>query len=235
MELLQQALQLSESLGDVWRKAFTLGHMGWASGNDYPKRISYWNKTVSLFRKVGDLRQLEEYLGVLGNYEVLCGDFASAQEHLDEALELSQNLNRKGDVGSIFNGLSRIESIKGNFEKARAFLEKCIANATELGHRNNYLWDSTHLGHLIVQHGQVAEAREIFFETTQEFLKDENLIGVCYSLEGMAGLYVATNKPAVTARLIGWADAMRGKISDPRPLLEQVDVDKIIGLCCKDG
>ena len=230
-ELCQQAFTRAQALGDVWRQAFALGHLGWASGNDYPKRISCWAETVSLFRKVGDLRQLENYLGVLGNCEVLGGDFAPAQEHLNEALELSQNLNRRGDVGSIFNGLSRIESIKGNFEKARALLEKCITNATELGHRNNYLWDSTHLGHLIVQQGQHHEAREIFAETAQEFRKDGNIVGVCYSLEGMAALFVETDKPGIAARLIGWVDVTRHKINDLRPRLEQADVDKLIAAC----
>lgn len=33
------------------------------------------------------------------------------------------------------------------------------------------------------------------------------------------------------ARLIGWADSTREKISDQRPLLEQADVDQIISTC----
>ena len=231
MELAQQALALARGLGDVWRQAFALGHLGWTNELDDQQRISYYREAISLFRKAGDMRQLENHLGILGNFEILGGDFASAQAHLNEALELSQNLNRRGDVGSIFNGLSRIESIKGNFEKARALLEECITNAIELGHRNNYLWDSTQLGHLIVQQGQPTEAREIFLETTQEFFKDANIIGVCYSLEGMAGLYAATSQPTRAARLIGWADATREQIKDTRPLLEQAAIDKIVAAC----
>ena len=30
---------------------------------------------------------------------------------------------------------------------------------------------------------------------------------------------------------LGWADAMRAKIADQRPLLEQADVDQIISAC----
>jgi tetratricopeptide (TPR) repeat protein len=231
MELAQQALAQAEGLGDVWRQAFALGHLGWTNELDYQQRISSFKKAISLFRKSGDMRQLENHLGILGNLEILGGDFAPAEAHLEEALELSQSMNRRGDVGSIFNGLSRIESMKGNFEKARALLEECITNAAKLGHRNNYLWDSTQLGHLIVQQGQATEAREIFLETAQEFLKDSNIIGVCYSLEGMAGLYAATNQVARAARLIGWADATREQIKDRRPPLEQAAVDKIVAAC----
>jgi hypothetical protein len=47
----------------------------------------------------------------------------------------------------------------------------------------------------------------------------------------MAGLYMATEKPVIAARLIGWADALREQIKDGRPLLEQKDVDQIITAC----
>ncbi len=227
MEFVQQALVLSETLGDIWRSAFALGHLGWGSGNDYPKRIYYFKEAVSLFRKAGDLRELQEYLGTLGNFEMLGGDFESAQEHLDEAMQLSQNPYYKGAM-HFLSALGRIESVKGNFERARTLLEKSIADTMELGHRNNYLWDRTHLGHLIVHQGQAAEAREIFLETTREFFKDKNDSGVVFTLEGMAGLSIAVGKPEVAAQLIGWADAMREKIHDTRPLLEQADVDRNI-------
>lgn len=231
MELLHQALALSESLGDTWRQAFAIGHLGWGTTDNYEQRISYFKEAVSLFRKAGDLGELGDYLGALGNFEVLGGNISSAQEHLNEALQLNKSLNRKGDVGAYFSGLSRIESINGNFEKARALLEESIAWAMERGHRNDYQWDRAHLGHLIVRQGQAAEAREIFLETAQGFLKDKNIIGVVFSLEGMAGLLVATDKPAIAARLIGWADATRKGINDTRPLLEQADVEKIIAAC----
>jgi hypothetical protein len=57
------------------------------------------------------------------------------------------------------------------------------------------------------------------------------VIGVAFALEGMAGFYIAVDKPAGAVRLIGWADAMREKLTDTRPLIEQRDVDKIIVAC----
>jgi tetratricopeptide (TPR) repeat protein len=229
-EFIQQALALSESIGDVWRQAFILGHLGWGSGNDYQQQISYFKEAISLFREAGDFRELQEYLGTLGNYEMMGGDIESAQEHLAEAMQLSQNPYFRGAMHYLA-ALGRLESVKGNFEKARVLLEKSITNAIELGNRNHYLWDRAHLGHIIIQQGQSIEAREIVVETAQEFLKDGNIDGVCYSLEGMAGLFVATDRSAVAAQLIGWADVTREKIRDTRPRLEQTYVDKIIAAC----
>ena len=47
----------------------------------------------------------------------------------------------------------------------------------------------------------------------------------------MAGLFVIVSKLEVAVQLIGWADALRERIGDPRPPLEQADVDKIIPAC----
>ena len=44
-------------------------------------------------------------------------------------------------------------------------------------------------------------------------------------------MYVAAGQPEQAARLIGWADAARKQIDDPRPLLEQADLEKIIAAC----
>jgi non-specific serine/threonine protein kinase len=229
-ELARRALALSEALGDVWRQAFMLGHLGWSSGNDYRQQISYFKKAVSLFREAGDFRELQEYLGTLGNYELTGGDIQSAQKHIAEAMQLSQNPYFKGAMHYLVP-LGRLEAIQGNFEQAHALLEKSITNAIELGNRNDYLWDRAQLGHIIVQEGQSSGAGEIFFETAQGFRNDRNIVGVCYSLEGMAGVYVLTDKPAVAARLLGWADITRKEINDIRPRLEQAEVDKIIEAC----
>ena len=44
----------------------------------------------------------------------------------------------------------------------------------------------------------------------------------------MASLYVVTNKDEIPARLIGWSDATRQEIGDPRPRIEQADLDRDI-------
>ena len=101
----------------------------------------------------------------------------------------------------------------------------------ESGHRMGFLWARVRFGYVVLRLGNLHEARAALTETAREFLKDKFDIGVVFSLEGMAELYVSTNKPAVAARLIGWADAMRKRIDDTRPPLEQADVDKIIAAC----
>jgi hypothetical protein len=74
----------------------------------------------------------------------------------------------------------------------------------------------------------VAEAHQILVETLEDFYADQNRNGLVFVLDKMASLYVVINKPEVAARLIGWSDATRQEIGDPRPRLEQADLDRDI-------
>lgn len=226
-ELYQQALDLSESLGDVWRKAYVLGHLGWL-GRD---RAFYWKKTISLVRKQGDLRLLQDILGPLGYFEVMNGNIESAQKYLDEASRLSQTSKLRRSKGHVLRALSRIEILKGNFEKAYALLEEDINTTSELGHRMDYLWNRSLLGRVLVQQRKLREAYDIFVESAQEFMKTKDDFMVTFTLEGMADLSIAADNPERAARLIGWADTSRKKLDGIRPHLEQADIDKIIAAC----
>ena len=79
--------------------------------------------------------------------------------------------------------------------------------------------------------GNLTEAHQLLIETAQNFGQDSYSIGAIFALEGTAELFIAVGKPDYAARLIGWADLMRKRIQDPRPNIEQANVDKMIAAC----
>jgi hypothetical protein len=79
--------------------------------------------------------------------------------------------------------------------------------------------------------GKFEEAYSIFAEAAREFTKDSYTIGSAVALEGMANFYVITGKPERAARLVGWGDAVRKRVGDRRPAIEQTDMDKLISAC----
>ena len=229
-EIELEALALAKSLGDRWRQAELLADLGW-DHRDYLRAQAYWEEAVTLYRQVGDLNSLVDLLGALGNLELSHGDLESAQERLNEAVQLNRQTNNQVVSGNFLAALSKIASIKGDFEKARSFLEEEIRVTKESGDRMDYLWARTHLGHLALHQGNLNEARDILIETSRNFFNDKVDIGVVFSLEGMASVYVAVNQLKQAARLIGWSDAARKKIGGHRPPIEQADVDRDIATC----
>ncbi len=62
-------------------------------------------------------------------------------------------------------------------------------------------------------------------EVMENFRRDRNQSGLAFVAEKIASLYGMTDKPEAAARLIGWSDAMRDTIGDPRSRVEQADLD----------
>ena len=91
-----------------------------------------------------------------------------------------------------------------------------------------YLWGRARLGYVALREGSLEEAHRILFETIENFHADQNKNGLAFALDRMASLCVVTNKHEVAARLIGWSDATRKQIGDPRPRIEQEDLDQDI-------
>jgi predicted ATPase/class 3 adenylate cyclase len=226
----QEALALAKSRGDRWRQAQALAHLGW-DHREYLRARAYWEEAVDLFREVGDFISLADFLGALAELEILYGDFESAQGRLDEAIEVNRQMNNEMGSALFLGALSKLATVKGDFVKGRSLLEEALTLTKESGDHANYLWARSHLGHLVLRQGNLTEARDIFSKTAQGFLEGKNDIGIIFTLEGVAGLYTATDKYQQAARLIGWSDAAREKIGDRRPPIEQADMDREIATC----
>jgi len=228
-ELSEQSLALARSLGDVWRQAEALYQLSWIYSGD--KQMACLEQAIILFRQCGDWSRLVLALSKFGNSVMLNGDIALAQQILDEAARLSDQLNDKDARSVVLSTLGRMAIIEGAYDQARRYLQEAIELWEELGTRMTVLWCRCHLGYLASCEGNLIEAGIIFAETAREFFNDKSEIGVVFTLEGMAGLFIAVGKPERAAQLIGWSDATRKKIGDLRPPLEQADVDKLIADC----
>lgn len=225
-EFNQQALELAQSLGDVRRQASALWQLGWLYQGE--NSFVYWKKAIALTRSLGNWRGLAGSLSTTGFFLVLNGDIEAAQKYLDESNRLYQQLHLNPPPTHLLSAYARIALIRGDFKKARAYLQESTGFNVEFGSRQGYLWARARLGYVALREGNLTEARLCFSETARSFQEDKYEIGVVYALEGMASLFVAVDKPERAALLIGWADATREKISDTRPLIEQSDVDRDI-------
>jgi predicted ATPase/DNA-binding SARP family transcriptional activator len=230
LEHQQRALALAQSLGDKWRQAKALLHLG-SVPRDGQRSFTYWEEALALFREVGDWRELTDLLGLVSFFRVLEGDIEIAQKYLDEETRLQSLIKNTVRGESAKTAKSVIALMRGDYEQARALLYELATVDDKLGDRTGYLWVRVRLGYVALREGNLIEARRFFAESARDFQKDEDPDGVAFTLEGVAGIFVAVEQPELAARLIGWADATREKIGDPRPFIEQADVDKIIAAC----
>jgi len=201
--------------------------MGWGE----QARPSYVKEALTLFQKTGDLRSVAECMTELGRLQTLESDIEAAQKSLNEATTLFRQLNIKGGMSNVLQSYGRIAALKGDYEQAYVNFQESAAIAEEYGYGIFYFFARSLLGYLALYQGEITKASEIFSTTARDFFNSKNEIGVVFNLEGMAGLFILVDKLEQAAKLIGWSDSVRQKIADPRPPLEQTDVDKIITAC----
>jgi predicted ATPase/DNA-binding SARP family transcriptional activator len=230
LEFLHQSLELAQSLNDPWREANAYYFLGW-DRRDFQRSLVYWKKALDLYRTVGDQIALANLLGMLGQFLVLDGDIELGEKHLDEALLLWQSNKRANVWQNTKTAKSLIALMRSDYEQAYSLLEEAWLIAKESGNKMSQLWVRVRLGYVALRAGDLEEAHDIFIETAHGFHKSGYTIGTVFALEGMASFDVAINRPERAARLVGLADAVRKKIKDARPNLEQANVDKIIAAC----
>lgn len=226
----KRAMALAEALHDPWRQANTLFWWGWDHSN-WQLAFMRWERGLVLYRELGDWNSLARILGALSLFRVLNGDVDVAQKHLDEQSRLSLSYKATDVVDYPEVARSLIALMQADYETARAIINRIMIRADELGNKLNYAWIRIRLGYIALHEGNLNEAYEIFEEVARNFQHDGYVIGVIFTLEGLAGLHLAANRPAMSAQLIGWADGMRRTIRNTRPVLEQADVDKIMTAC----
>jgi len=178
----EQALALAQSLDDPWREATALLYLGWATRN-YERLFSRWEKSASLFRKVGDQVSLANVLGWLGQFRVLNGDLELAETYLDEAAVLWQSNKRANIWDNTRLVRSQIFLARGNYEQAHAILEDIMVTAEETGNTMSQLWVKLRLGYVVLRSGNLAEAHQLFEETAHKFAEDGYTVGALFALE----------------------------------------------------
>ena len=230
MECFHRALTLSKSLGDPWKQAQVLFQSRFLALDDYHHN-SYLAKSVTLFKKAGDLEWAIQPMLWLANDEMTKGDLPSAQRWLDQAMQASQAVRHKGLRSLLLLSRGSMELLGREYEKARADLQEAIQLYGDLGNRLAILWARVRLGYVAVHQGEFIEARRLLDETARDFRKSQGPSGVIFTLEGMATLYAASDRPERAARLIGWADFKRKETNNKRQILEQAGVDKLIEAC----
>ena len=82
------------------------------------------------------------------------------------------------------------------------------------------------MAYTLLQQGAIGQARELFEECIQRAYKADWKVNLVFAVEGLASLNVNQGQSERAVRLFAWTDAMREKMGDPRPPVEQASVEK---------
>ena len=219
-----QALALARSMGDVWKEGVSLSTLGWDQ-RDPVRGRRQWEAASRLLRQAGDWHFLAQTLGILGFTVLSNGDLESAQKYLDEAYEINQQINNR-EMEFVLTGKGILALLRGEYDLARNYLEENLELHEAVGNRMVLLWGRARIAYVALREGNLDETQQLLVAAIKNFHADHNKSGLAFYLDRMASLCMATDKLEAAGRLIGWSDAVREEVGDPRPRIEQADLDR---------
>jgi tetratricopeptide (TPR) repeat protein len=224
--LLEQSLAIYQTLGDRIGQAMATGWLG-MNHNDLECSKSLLSKSLKLHRELGNLSGIAWCLAFLAYHAIFGREFSLPVPWLEEATIHYHQLGDQPNEADTLQTLGMLAHWQSDYQQACAYFEQSIALYEKVS-GSRISWPRVRMGHTFLRQGNIVQAREMFEICLQQF---QELIGKVYTIEGLAALHMMQGDPTLAVHLFSWADAIREKIGDHRPPVEQVGFDKDLTVC----
>ena len=227
--LMEQALAIYRSLGDKIGQADTTEWLA-INNNEIERSIAYTRESLELARELGDLSGIVSHLCWLSRLVFWRGDFASPSVWLEEALSIARQLGDQAGEIYVNSTYGELSYWQGNYPQAIAYFENAIQLSEKIGEHYQSIWAQVKRAYTVLRQGDIQRAHQMFEESIRSMQKADLVIGLVFAIEGLASLHVNQDQPERAARLFAWADAIREKIGDHRPPVEQTLVERDLAI-----
>jgi non-specific serine/threonine protein kinase len=225
----EQSQALYHALGDTLGEASA---MTWLilNHNDLEQAKRIVQEGLRLFREMGHLSGIALCLSQLAHRTIWGGDFTSPVPWLEEAKAIYRQLGDEAGEADTLNIQGSLAYWLGDYQQARTYYEESILLYEKVGADWFSSWSRVNLAYAVLRQGELRQARDLFGVCIRRFQKTNTIIGLIYAIEGLASLHMHQGGAERAAKLFAWADAIREKIGDDRPPIEQASVERDLGM-----
>lgn len=228
-QILEQSLALYEVSDDKLGQANAMLWLAIGS-NDLDREIAFATKSLKIYRELGHLTDIASSLFQLARLTIWRGDFSSPVPWLEEALSISHQLgNQTSEVEALITQ-GNLAYRQGDYPQACVYYEEATSLGEKIGDFYHILWIRVYMAHVALRQGNFQRARILFEDSIRQTQKADLMIATVYAIEGLASLNINQGQPERAARLFAWADAMREKMGDHRPPVEQASVERDLAI-----
>jgi predicted ATPase/DNA-binding SARP family transcriptional activator len=216
--LLNQALESARLAADQRQIAMALNGLGRLFlQDDPPQAAAYLEESLACIRQTGDLRRATIILGNLAVAAINQGQTALARARMEEQLASARQLGDRKLTGWALTNLGNAAAEAGDLAAARARQDEALRLAQEIGDRRLQTYALTNRGVVCQADGDYPAARTFHQRSLQLALALGEPHIIAAILEDLAHVEAADANPALAARLLGAAHALRERLSEPVP------------------
>jgi serine/threonine protein kinase/serine phosphatase RsbU (regulator of sigma subunit) len=173
----EKALALRQEYNDEWGVAQQLQVMGFCNKwkGDYLQAIEYFNRSVDLFKKIGDIREYALVKAGICEANMYISNYDIAKKAVDEYLQISQKTKDNYGISASYNCSVPYYIETGNYEKAY----ECGIKSYDLAYENK-IWFvfcevNIHLGILFLEQNAIEKSLG-YLKTAKELYEKNNFL-----------------------------------------------------------
>ena len=212
----------------IWaRVLYVSGHLSQQQGDQDRARMDYLS-SWSIYEQLGDEPQIAVVLRGLGEIAQDDGNQSLAKSYYEHSLAISHSMKDAEGTSIAVSHLAILDFLQGDHDHAIALCRETLEIARELGNRRIMAISLTTLGFALWAKGDLEQAEMQLRQalTLQAALTDPRIAQ--YSLVGMALLALAGDQPDRAAKLLGAADALRGRMGISLPPSQRSHYDLLV-------
>ena len=201
--------------------------LAWAQG-DCAHAEALGERSLDLYRTVGDTRGSAAVFNLLGLVAQARGDFKTTTALYSESLTLCRELDDRRGIAAALNNLGEVARVQGEQERAAALYEESLALFRTLPDKLSIADVLIGLGSIMLDQGMYERAMALYAESLTLFWSVGSHWGVAYGLEGVAAGCARGGQPERAVRLCAAAQALREVIGTPLLPADRASYDRTI-------
>jgi len=224
LDVFHEKLELDLPGGVSWNLGMAYGNLGMVTetmGLIIESR-DHFEKAISTFRTVGDLRLLGIGLFYLGSVKNKLGMAQEGKASLLESLEISRTLLDRFGIAMACNSLGLVFQKEGNHTEAKNMFQESLKVARDMGEKWIIQQSLVNLGFSIFALGEPAEAQVCFCQALQLAKETQLIPCILDGLVGMALIYAGQGKPESTLELVRQVENHPAMSQDTKNRLEHL-------------
>jgi len=195
LECYEKGLELAKKVGDVYNQSllgFNLAGMKFNMGN-IAEAVQIANETVALDRKTGNIFHLYTSISALAYAYQILGEMDKSEQCFNEALSISRKLNDFQAITGGYDYLGRSHFDKGDYVKAKEFLEKLNSTLEKAGDKSSQAFASQSLIWTYIELGENERAKNLIDNMSEFALQGKNE-GLMASLDSLKAILLRHEK-----------------------------------------
>jgi tetratricopeptide (TPR) repeat protein len=207
---LQEALELSKTLGDQQSEAMCLGDLGdvsWNMGNN-DLAMDFYKSALDLSKELGDNTTRAQVVIGLSNTRLVQGKLDEAISGFHTAIDILSPLEPSGALTRAYNNLGEALIKQGKSEEAFLPLEKAVDIAEKLGNIMARGFSRTNLALCYAYKGDLAKAKALVDLAIIDLGKAHDQAGLVYATCALGMIFALEKKYDIALQEIRKAESM---------------------------